>query len=116
MYKKSGSGNNQAEWNTRIQIPGFYEVFVYNSANMDRMMWRQGEQPKKYQYYIVKHDDGEEEVSIETGGRSPSGWVSLGSFYFSKGDTKVTLSDKGSEPRQFIVADAIKWVYTSNNK
>lgn len=75
-----------------------------------------GEQPKKYQYYIVKHDDGEEEVSIETGGRSPSGWVSLGSFYFSKGDTKVTLSDKGSEPRQFIIADAIKWVYTSNNK
>ena len=116
MYKKSGSGNNQAEWNTQIQIPGFYEVFVYNSANMDRMMWRPGEQPKKYQYYTVKHDDGEEEVSIETGGRSPSGWVSLGSFYFSKGDTKVTLSDKGSEPRQFIVADAVKWVYTSNNK
>lgn len=116
MYKKSGSGNNQAEWKTQIQIPGFYEVFVYNSANMDRMMWGRGEQPKKYQYYTVKHDDGEEEVSVETGGRSSTGWVSLGSFHFSNGEAKVTLSDKGSEPRQIIVADAVKWVYTNNNK
>ncbi len=116
MYKKSGSGNNQAEWNTRIQIPGFYEVFVYSSPGMDRMMWGRGEQPKRYQYYTVKHDDGEEEVSVETGGRNTTGWVSLGSFYFSEGNAKVTLSDRGSEPGQIIIADAVKWVYTSNNK
>lgn len=117
MYKKSGSGSNKAEWTTQIQIPGFYEVFVY-AIDYPRMGWfRMGRgENKKYQYYTVKHDDGEEEVSVETGGRGQQGWITLGSFYFSPGEAKVTLSDKGSEPNQVIIADAVKWVYTNNNK
>ena len=70
---------------------------------------------KKIQYYTVKHDDGEEEISVETG-RGRQGWRTLGSFYFSKGEAKITLSDKGSESNQIIFADAVKWVYTNNNK
>ena len=42
--------------------------------------------------------------------------MTLGSFYFSQGEAKITLSDKGSESNQIIFADAVKWVYTNNNK
>ena len=42
--------------------------------------------------------------------------MTLGSFYFSAGEAKITLSDKGSESNQIIFADAVKWVYTNNNK
>lgn len=115
IYKKSSNGTNKAEWNTRIEIPGFYEVSVYiPQTNM--MMFRRREGGQDYQYYTVKHDDGEEEVFIETTGGMNQGWTTLGSFYFSAGDTKVTLSDKGSNPNQLIYADAVKWVYTNNNK
>lgn len=113
--KKSGSGSNKTEWTTQIQIPGFYEVFVYTS-DFPMMGWRRrrGEE-KKMQYYTVKHDDGEEEISVETG-RGQQGWTTLGSFYFSQGEAKITLSDKGSASNQIIFADAVKWVYTNNNK
>ena len=115
VYKKSGSGSNKTEWTTQIQIPGFYEVFVYTSE-LPMMGWRRrGSEEKKMQYYTVKHDDGEEEISVETG-RGRQGWMTLGSFYFSAGEAKITLSDKGSESNQIIFADAVKWVYTNNNK
>ena len=57
---------------------------------------RRGSEEKKMQYYTVKHDDGEEEISVETG-RGRQGWMTLGSFYFSAGEAKITLSDKGSD-------------------
>ena len=76
--------------------------------------WGRNEE-KKMQYYTVKHDDGEEEISVETG-RGRQGWMTLGSFYFSQGEAKITLSDKGSGSNQIIFADAVKWVYTNNNK
>ena len=115
MYKKSGTGSNKAEWTTQIQIPGFYEVFVYTSELPMMGWWRRGGEEKKTQYYTVKHDDGEEEISVETG-RGRQGWMTLGSFYFSQGEAKITLSDKGSESNQIIFADAVKWVYMNNNK
>lgn len=52
--------------------------------------------------------------SRRAGGRQ--GWMTLGSFYFSQGEAKITLSDKGSGSNQIIFADAVKWVYTNNNK
>ena len=89
--------------------------FVYTSE-LPMMGWRRrGSEEKKMQYYTVKHDDGEEEISVETG-RGRQGWMTLGSFYFSAGEAKITLSDKGSESNQIIFADAVKWVYTNNNK
>ena len=117
MYKKAGNGSNKAEWTTQIQIPGFYEVFVY-SADLPFFGWHRGRsEEKKTQYYTVKHDDGEEEIAVETeGGPRQQGWNTLGTFYFSAGEAKVTLSDKGSTPDQIIFADAVKWVYTNNNK
>lgn len=113
MYKKVGSGNNKAEWTAKIPESGYYEVYVYvPQAPGPRWMNRE----ENFQYYTVKHDDGEEEISVKMTGPGSEGWFMLGSFYFSEGDATVTLSDKGSGARQLIYADAVKWVYANNNK
>ena len=110
-YKKTGNGNNKAEWVAQIETPGFYEVFVYNA----RIVWGWRREESNMQYYTVKHDDGEEEVSIETN-ENTQDWVSLGSFHFSPGEAKVILSDKGSNPNQVIYADAVRWVFQNKEK
>lgn len=113
MYKKVGNGNNKAEWTASIPESGYYEVYVYVPASPGpRWMNRE----ENYQYYTVKHDDGEEEISIKMTGPGSEGWVMLGSFYFSEGKASVVLNDKGSGTRQMIYADAVKWVYANNNK
>ena len=113
MYKKVGSGNNKAEWTAKIPESGYYEVYVYvPQAPGPRWMNRE----ENFQYYTVKHDDGEEEISVKMTGPGSEGWFMPGSFYFSEGDATVTLSDKGSGARQLIYADAVKWVYANNNK
>lgn len=53
-YKKTGNGNNKAEWVAQIETPGFYEVFVYNA----RIVWGWRREESNMQYYTVKHDDG----------------------------------------------------------
>ena len=113
MYKKVGNGNNKAEWTASIPESGYYEVYVYVPAGPGpRWMNRE----ENYQYYTVKHDDGEEEISIKVTGPGSEGWVMLGSFYFSEGKASVVLTDKGSGTGQMIYADAVKWVYANNNK
>lgn len=112
MYKKAGNGNNKAEWTATIPESGYYEVYVYVPASPGpRWMNRE----ENYQYYTVKHDDGEEEISIKMTGPGSEGWVMLGSFYFSEGEATVVLTDKGSGSRQMIYADAVKWIYANNN-
>ena len=113
MYKRAGNGNNKAEWTADIKRPGYYEVYVYIPGQVGPPWMNRDE---RYQYYTVKHDDGEDEISIQASGRRSEGWTVLGSFYFSEGKAAVTLSDRGSGNRQMIFADAVKWVYANNNK
>ncbi len=54
MYKKSGSGSNKAEWTTQIQIPGFYEVFVY-AIDYPRMGWFRMGRGEKNKFQIQKN-------------------------------------------------------------
>ncbi len=58
-------------------------------------------------HYIINHDDGAEEISLDYF-NSGGGWVLLGSFYFSAGEAKVSLTNKAETG--IIYADAIKWV------
>ena len=46
-----------------------------------------------FQYYTVKHDDGEEEIQVKMTGPGSEGWFMLGTFHFSEGNATVTLSD-----------------------
>ena len=113
MYKKVGKGNNKAEWTAVLPESGYYEVYVYvPMAPGPRWMNRED----NFQYYTVKHDDGEEEIQVKMTGPGSEGWFMLGTFHFSEGNATVTLSDKGSGTRQLIYADAVKWVYANNNK
>ena len=109
FYKKSGSGQNLAEWNATISIPGFYEIFIYN-PNVERGGRNEED---TYQYYTVIHDDGKDVIEFQTN-REHQTWVSIGNFYFSEGGTKIILNDKGASPRQLIFADAVRWVYKNN--
>lgn len=127
VSKTAGKGDSRVEWRTVLPESGEYEVFayMYQSVNIrmlgKSMRYQVGDKiidmkntgkvmgidavPK--QYYTVFHTGGEEEVIIETKGIS--GWISLGRYYFSSGENKISLSDKG-EPYQEIEADAMKWV------
>jgi len=113
-YKKIGNGNNKAVWTAQIEEPGVYEVFIYNANRTFRFRRRQQEEAT-FQYYTVKHDDGENEVSIETQ-KDNQQWISLGTFYFSSGEATVTLNDKGTTPNQIIYADAVRWTFRKNNQ
>lgn len=127
ISKTAGKGDAQVEWCVKLPQSGEYEVFAYIYQAVSVRVLGSTERyqvggktidvgrtgnvvaadaiPK--QYYTVCHDEGEEEIVIETKGIS--GWVSLGRFNFSAGEYKVTLSDKG-ELNQEIEADAMKWV------
>jgi hypothetical protein len=60
--------------------------------------------------YIVHHDDGADEVEIDTKGIE-AGWVPLGTYYLSAGKTEVELTNKTSG--RIVIADAVKWVKRS---
>jgi hypothetical protein len=119
-YKRVGSGQNMAEWRANISLPGFYDIYVYNPM----IEFRGGgggfggggrNEEEMYQYYKIVHADGEDEVSVKTN-EDRQTWVPVGSFYFSEGDAKITLVDRGYSPRQLIFADAVRWVYKNNQK
>ena len=74
------------------------------------MVTRAGKAESIKQYYTVSHEGKESEVEIEIP-FSGRGWLSLGRFHFSSGESSVVLSDKGSSDNQVVYADAIKWVW-----
>ena len=100
LIKKKGSGKHTAVWKANIYEPG--EYFVYFYINDEFFKKRLG---KIYEITIY-HDDGKEELLFPARS-SENGWNELGTYYFSKGDFKVELSDKSDG---FILADAVKWV------
>lgn len=108
-YKRSGSGRNLAEWKAEISIPGYYDVFVYNAYL--RRGWREEEETG--QTYLVTHDYGTDEVTVRTD-RDAQTWLLLGRFYFTEGEAKITLHDKGGTTRQLIFADAVRWELKNN--
>lgn len=108
-YKKAGSGRNMAEWSATISIAGYYEIYVYNSSIRGR------NEEDTFQYYTISHDDGKDEVSVQTN-KDVQSWVSLGTYYLNEGKVTVTLNDKGASTRQLIFADAVRWEYKINQK
>ncbi|MDR2130847.1 MAG: hypothetical protein LBP56_06760 [Odoribacteraceae bacterium] len=115
-YKRAGSGQNMAEWQANISLPGFYDIYIYNPMTDPRGRgWGGGNEAETHQYYKILHADGEDEVSVQTN-EDRQTWIPVGSFYFAEGDAKITLVDRGFNPRQLIFADAVRWVYKTNQK
>ncbi|MDN5216330.1 hypothetical protein QQ020_29955 [Fulvivirgaceae bacterium BMA12] len=108
-FTRPGKGEKLAIWQATITEEGYYDVYVYLSGEDGNNAFSQNQSQRKninYRYH-VSHDDGEDEITVDIS-RAERGWNFIGSFYFSNGTAKVTLSDE-SENRS-VFADAVKWV------
>jgi len=108
-YIRSGDGKRHVSWKADIRESGIYDIYVYmfNKDNFWRgRRRRQGSMFGEFEYH-VKHDSGEEVVSVSAD-EAPEGWNYLGSWYLSSGQTEVVLTNKSDG--NIIIADAIKWV------
>lgn len=119
-----GEGKYKAEWTAQIPESGEYEVYFYNGDFFKMGLAFQARKKGTSVYYTVCDQSGDHEIRVEPAEESV-GWVSLGKYYFGKGEAKVVLDDRGipqaskiqeeGKPRvmqnkQMIVADAVKWV------
>lgn len=106
-YIRSGEGDQKIAWNVPVTENGYYDVYVYVFKD-DRGFGRRGGNEDNGEYhYIVHHDDGEEEATIEIKS-AEEGWNHLGAFYFSP-DTAVVEMTNQSQARM-VVADAVKLI------
>ena len=122
--KSVGEGRYKAEWTTQISEAGEYEVYFYNGDFFKMGLPFQARKKGACIYYTVHDSSGDHEIRVEPAEES-IGWVSLGKYYFEKGEAKVVLDDRGEmeevgeqiergmrvmQNKQMIVADAVKWV------
>jgi len=112
-YIRAGKGQNKVSWEAQIPESGSYDVYAYypGFGRMFRGRGREGDlnnqSPVKDFHFFVHHDDGVEEITVDLS-NADEGWVFLGSFYFSKGEATVELTDKSQG--RIVYADAVKWV------
>ena len=104
-YISSGDGDQKAQWNVPIKDPGFYDVYAY--IYKDGRRGRRGnDNPGEY-HYIIHHDDGDENATIDLK-TADEGWNHLGAFYFSPDTAVVEMTNES--PANLVVADAIKLI------
>jgi len=106
-YIRAGQGDKKAQWEAELPESGNYSVYTYviNKSSFGRKNFFE-DHIKDFQY-IIHHDDGQDEVSVDFV-KAEMGWNLLGSYYFSKGNAKIEITDKTSG--NLVVADAVKWV------
>ncbi len=113
LEKRSEEGISAVEWAINLLESGKYEIFVYNVRSYVDLVYgdriRREGKGAPAQTYRLTCDEGEKEVEIVPLDEK-QGWVSLGVYSINSGIAKVHLSGQGSDPRQTIVADAVKWV------
>lgn len=119
-----GGGERQAIWNANIKESGMHEIYYYVGNIQTRGPGRGGggrrpeggspggpggdnqEQDRGSYRLTVFHDDGEDVVNMDINS-AEEGWNLVGSFYLSKGTTKVVLSNETEG--NMVIADAVKW-------
>lgn len=106
-YIRAGQGDKRALWEAELPESGNYSVYTYviNKHSFGRKNFFE-DHIKDFQY-IIYHDDGEDEVSMDFL-KAELGWNLLGSYYFSQGKAKIEITDKTSG--NLVIADAVKWV------
>lgn len=108
---RKGNGEQKVRWNVKIPSNGEYAVYSYFSdSNNFHFRRRRGGKKKdeRIEYnYTIFSDDGKNDVT-EDMTSAEDNWVYLGTYYFSKGEAKVELSNKSN--KYLVNADAIKLV------
>lgn len=113
VYTRAGAGDRLLTWHTNIEEKGYYEVEAYlNRSPQDRRRGfrnrdNEGGQEKVEYNFKIYHDDGVEELTIDLADIE-EGWVNLGNYYLSPGQTKVELSNTSTS--NLVIGDAIKWI------
>ncbi|MEL7589167.1 MAG: ABC transporter permease subunit [Prolixibacteraceae bacterium] len=106
-YIRPGEGDRKVTWKIPIKGNGYYDVFVYTYKDSQRFGRRGGDEMNGEYHYIVHHDDGEEEATIELKS-ADAGWNHLGAYYFSPDSAVIELTNKSDA--RMIVADAVKLI------
>ncbi|MFC1538178.1 hypothetical protein ACFL6H_02030 [Candidatus Latescibacterota bacterium] len=110
-YIKSGSGEQKVQWEADIPENGKYDIFYNTPVINDLVMRFEGSDDTRRikniddLNFTVYHDDGIDEINLT---EFAGGWTYIGTFYFSKVNAKVELTDKSKG--KIVYADAIRWV------
>lgn len=105
VLKASGNGHDRALWKCNLPEAGRYEVQVFIPGDLNTG-WRNRNSRGCF-HYQIHHANGLEKVETLPV-KERNGWVSLGRFFFDKGEAIVELSDESEFP--YVVADAVKWI------
>jgi len=110
-YIRSGDKNNLVKWQADLPAEGLYDVYCYMFDIRDfwrRWRRRSGSNSGFSDFnYTIRHGSGEDQVTLDAG-KALDGWNFLGTYFFSKGQASVELSDRSKG--ELVIADAVKWV------
>jgi len=110
-YVRSGDGSRFVYWKADLPDDGLYDVYTYMFDKRTFWRGRRGRSRGNATFgdfsYIIHHDGGKDQVSLDSQNAS-DGWHFLGTYYFSKGEAKVELTNQSNG--RLVVADAIKLV------
>ncbi len=110
MFKEAGDGRSIVAWNVKLEEPGEYDIYYYESG-IQMPRWGRhrggGQYSKGEKTFLVHHEDGIEEITVDLDGVE-EGWNYLGTFRLAAGENTVEMTDANTE--SFVIADAIKWV------
>jgi hypothetical protein len=122
VYTRSGKSERSVAWKTKIDGPGYYDIYCYVGKTGDRMVVRTGssavapppptsesggENVYKDMHYKIYHDEGVEEITVDFE-NAEAGWNMLGRYYLSSDSAKVELTNQSSG--RMVIGDAVKWV------
>jgi len=100
---RSGGGSAKAIWSIPISSKGQYDIYTYIPKDKNQ----ENQQHLGEYQYTINHDDGEDKVTINCMDVD-GGWVLLGTYFCSPGNTRVELNNQSKS--RVVVADAIKAV------
>jgi len=101
-YHSPGAGDNKAVYATTVPVPGNYAVYFWVNHN---------DYAGDAHYVIDTHAGPDSVIGDQNYVGEPEQWQLLGTFPFSD-SARVTVSDYFTSG-VYVVADAIKWVYSS---
>ncbi len=110
-YIRSGDGEKFVSWQTNLPAEGLYDVYAYMFDK--RAFWRRrrgrsgGNSTFGDFTYIIHHDNGDDLVTFDAQ-NAADGWHFLGTYFFSKGNAKIELTNQSNG--RVVVADAVKLV------
>ncbi|MFR5657841.1 MAG: hypothetical protein ACLUDU_07520 [Butyricimonas faecihominis] len=104
-----GEGKSWVEWRTNLERVGKYELFVHIPEFSAMNIMYKSDLLSQWgtQAYTIVLPEARHEISIDT---SDYGWISLGEYESTSGESVVMLHDTG-DPNHIIIGDAVKWVY-----